>query len=93
MAASGNMNGTNFEIHYSSIISICSMRTVVFLDELNNTKTHTGDIINAYLNERTTEKILFNAGSDFVPFGHDCHLLLIRNALYGLNIYGYRFHY
>ena len=68
------------------------MRTVVFLAELNNIETSTGEISNSYLNARTTENILFNAGPKFAPFGRASHLILINTALYGLKSYGARFH-
>ena len=54
MVASGNMNVPNLDTYYSRVISICSMRTVVFLAELNIIETHTGDISNDYLTARTT---------------------------------------
>ena len=41
------------------------MRTVFFLDELNNIETRAGDVSNAYLTEYTTEKIVFGVGPDF----------------------------
>ena len=47
MMASGNMNVTNIDTFYSSVISIRSMRTVVLLSELNYIETCTGDISNS----------------------------------------------
>ena len=92
MAASGNMTGPNIDTYYSSVISLRSMRTVVFLSEPNKIETRNGKISNVYLNAGTTEKIVFNAGTDFAPFGHAGHLLLIKTTLYGLKSYGARFH-
>ena len=54
MVASGNMIGININTYYYSIISLSSVRTVVFLDELNNIYTRTGDISNIYLTAHTT---------------------------------------
>ena len=68
------------------------MRTVFFLSELNNIETCTVDISNAYLTARTTENIVFNAGTKFAPFGHAGHLLIIKTVLYGLKSSGARFH-
>ena len=62
MLASGNKTGPNIDTYYSSIISLSSVRTVVFLYELNNIETRTGDTSNAYLTVRTNDNILFNAG-------------------------------
>ena len=93
MLASGIMTGTNIDTYYYSVISLRSMCTGVFLTELNNIDTCTGDISNAYMTASTTKKILFNAGTYFAPFGHAGHLLLINTALCGLNSSGARFHF
>ena len=60
MVDSGNMARPNIDTYYYSVISLCSMRTVVFIYGLNIIDTHTGDISNAYLNTCTTEKVVFN---------------------------------
>ena len=93
MVASGNMNGPNINTYYSSVISLCSMRTVVFLSELNNIETSNGEISKDYLTERTTKKIIFNAGPEFSPVGHAGHLLLMKTALYGLKSSSDRLHF
>ena len=93
MLASGNKTGPNIDTYYSSIISLSSVRTVVFIYELNNIETRTGDISNAYLTERTTENVLFDSGPKFEPLGHVGHLLLLKTALYGLKSSGARFHF
>ena len=49
MVVSVNMTGHNIDSYYASVISLCSMRTVVLLAELNNIDTRTGGISNAYL--------------------------------------------
>ena len=36
MVASGHMNGPNLDTYYSRVISLCSMRTIVFLSIFNN---------------------------------------------------------
>ena len=77
MVASGNMTGPNLDTYYSIVIPLCSMCTVVFLSELNDIETCTGDISNTYLNACTTEKIVFNAEPDVAPFGYAGHFLLI----------------
>ena len=92
MVASGNMTGTNLDNYYSSFISFCSMRTVILLAELNNIEIRTGDIRNAYLTARNTEKIVFNSGTGFSPFKYTVRLLLIKTALYGLKSSGARLH-
>ena len=92
MVDSSNMDGPNIYTYYYIVISLCSIHTVVFLAELNNTETHTGEISKSYLTARTTEKIVLNAGPEFAPFVHAVQLLLIKTALDGLNSYGARFH-
>ena len=62
MVASGNMIGPNIHTNSSSVISLHSMRICVFLSELNNIETRTGDISNSYLTARTTDNIVFNVG-------------------------------
>ena len=69
------------------------MSTVVLLDELENIETHIDGISNAYMNTSTTEKIVFNTGTEFNPFRHAGQLLLIKTALYGLRSSGSRFNY
>ena len=89
---SGNMNGTNLNTYYSSVISLRFMRTIVLLGKLKNIETITGDISNGYLTAHTTEKIVFNAGPEFEPFGHAGYLLIINSDLYALNIPSARLH-
>ena len=92
MVASVNMTGPNLNTYYYSFISLHYMRTVVFLAELNNIDTLTGEISNAYLTELTAENIFFDSGAYFALFGHSGHFLLIKTALYSLNISGDIFH-
>ena len=81
MVASGNMTGTNLDTYYSIVVSLHSVRTVVFLSELNNIDIRNSDIINAYLTALTTKKHFFKTGPEFAPFEHSGHLLLIKTAL------------
>ena len=80
MVASVNMTGPNIDTYYSSVIPLCSMRTVVFLAELKNIETCTGDISNSYFTSSTIYKILFNDGPDF-------HLLDIQVTCYISRLY------
>ena len=81
MVTSGNITGTNLDTYYSSVIPLRSLCTVFLLAEMNNIETCTGDISNVCLTAHTTEKIIFNSGPEFSPFGHAGHLLLIKTAL------------
>ena len=91
MVEYGNITGPIIDTYYYSIISLHSMHTVVCIAELKNIETCTGDTSNAYLNVRTTQKIVFNGRSEFAPFGKSGPLLLFKTALYGLKNYGVRF--
>ena len=68
------------------------MCTVYFLDELNDIESRSGDIRNACITARTSNKIVFNSGPEFYPFGHAAHMILIKIALYGLKSLGTSFH-
>ena len=68
------------------------MHTVVFLSELKNIDTCTGDISKSYLTASTNENIVFNAGPYFSPIGHSGHLILINTTLYVPKSYGSSFH-
>ena len=92
MGASSNITGPNLDTYNYSVISLCYVSPAIFLYELNNIETLTGDIINAYLTARTTGNIVFNAGTNFSLFGQAGHLLLINTALYIFNSSGARFH-
>jgi len=90
--AGGHLTGPNEDTYYSSVVSLRSMRIVLFLAELNDLETCAGDIGNAYLEAYTQEKVCFVAGSEFAPFGHAGHLMKIVKALYGLKSSGSRYH-
>ena len=92
MVASGNTTGPNPDTYYSSVTSLWSMRTFFLLDEFNDIEIITGDIRNAYLTARITEKILFNSITEISPFGHAGHLLINNTDLYGIKSSGVRFH-
>ncbi len=65
-----------------------SLRTVIFLAELNGLKTWATDIGNAYLEAETSEKVFIIAGPEFGEL--EGHTLVIFKALYGLRSSGLR---
>ena len=65
---------------------------MVLLAELNGLDISVGDIGNAYLTSRTNERVVFTAGPEFAPFGHEGHLMQVIQACYGLRDSGSRFH-
>ena len=92
LVAGGHLTGPKVDTYYSSVVSLRSMRIVIFLSELNELELCSGDIGNAYLEAYTKEKVCFIGGKEFAPYGHEGHLLIIVKALYGLKTSGARFH-
>ena len=90
MVAGGHMTDPPKDTTYSSVVSLQSLRTVMFIGELNGMKMCAGDIGNAYLEAYTTEKVCFVAGPEFGELAG--HTLIIVKALYGLRSSGARFH-
>ena len=84
LVAGGHLTGPNMDTYYSSVVSLRSMRMVIFLSELNDLELCAGDIGNAYLEAYTNEKVCFIGGKEFAPYGHEGHLLVIEKALYDL---------
>ena len=66
---------------YSSVASLCSIRIVAFLSELNALQLSAANVGNAYLETQPKELIVFKAGPEFGPL--QGHTLAIRKALYG----------
>jgi hypothetical protein len=65
-----------------------SLRTVIFLAELNGLETWATGIGNAYLEAETFEKVFIIAGPKFGEL--EGHTLVIFKALYGLRSSGLR---
>ena len=78
------------ETVYSLAASVRSLRTIIFLSELNKLHLWQGDIGNAYLESYTQEKVYFIAGPEFGPL--QGHTMKIIKALYGLCSSGLHFH-
>ena len=78
------------EAVYPSVASLHSLRTIIFLSELNKLHLWQGDVGNAYLESYTQEKVYFIAGPEFGP--SQGHTMKIIKAHYGLHLSGLRFH-
>ena len=78
------------ESTYLSVVSLRSLRMVMFIGELNGHEMRAGDIGNAYLLSKTSEKVCFVAGPEFGEWAG--HTLIIVKALYGLKSSGARYH-
>ena len=90
LVAWGDVTPEPEEAVYSSIATLCSLRIIVFLAELNGLKLMQGDIGNAYLESYTQEKVYFVAGPEFGQKSD--HTYIIEKALYGLRSSGLHFH-
>jgi hypothetical protein len=67
---------------YSGVVSLCGIRLIVFLAELNALELWVADVGNAYLEALTKEKVYIIGGLEFGDLAG--HTLLIFKALYGL---------
>ena len=88
--ANGSMTDVPVESVYSGVVSLRSLRMVVFLAELNNLELWGADVGNAYLESYTKEKNYVVAGPEFGA--REGHILIIQKALYGLRSSGLCFH-
>ena len=84
----GPLSPDPIESIYSGVVSIRSLRLVVFLAKLNNLEVWGADIGNAYLEAKTKEKLYIVAGPEFEEL--EGHILVIYKALYGLKSSGLR---
>ena len=69
------------ETVYSGVVSLRTLRLVIFLVELSNLEIWGGDIGNALLDTYPDEKLCIVVGPDFKELQQD--VLIIRCALYG----------
>ena len=75
---------------YSGVVSLRSLRMVVFLSQLNNLEIWGADVGNAYLEAYTDEKLCIMAGPEFKEL--QGHLLIMVKALYRTRSGGARWH-
>ena len=90
LVAGGHLTDDPIESVYSSVVSLRSLRLVIFLAELNQLELWGADVGNAYLEAFTKEKVCFVAGDGFGALKG--HTLIIVKALYGLKSSGLRWH-
>jgi len=84
----GHLTETPINSVYSSVVSLCGIRLLTFVAELNDLEVWATDIGNAYLESYTQEKVYIVAGPEFGD--RQGHTLVIRKALYGLKSSGLR---
>ena len=75
---------------YSGVVSIRSLRLVMFLAKLNNLEIWGAHIGNAYLESKTKEKLYIVAGPEIEEL--EGHILVIYKELYGLKSSGLRWY-
>ena len=90
LVAGGHLTDTPIDSVYSSVASLRGVRMIMFLAELNDLKSWTTDIGNAYLESHTLEKVYIIAGKEFACVGLEGHVLVIVKSLYGLKSSGAR---
>lgn len=90
LVADGHLTDIPDNSVYSNVVSLCGLRILLFLAELNGLKVRGTDIGNTYLEALTSEKVCIRAGLEFGALAE--HLLLIYNVLYGLRSSGARWH-
>ena len=90
LVADGHLTKEPVESIYSGVVSLRSLRMVVFLSQLNNLEIWGADVGNAYLEAYTDEKLCIMAGPEFKEL--QAHLLIMVKALYGTRSGGARWH-
>ena len=90
LVADGHLTKEPVESIYSGVVSLRSLRMVVFLSQLNDLEIWGADVGNAYLEAYTDEKLCIIAGPEFKEL--QGHLLIMVKALYGTRSGGARWH-
>ena len=90
LVADGHLTKEPVESIYSGVVSLRSLRMVVFLSQLNNLEIWGADVGNAYLEAYTDEKLCIMAGPEFKEL--QGHLLIMVKALSGTRSGGARWH-
>ena len=90
LVADGHLTKEPVESIYSGVVSLRSLRMVVFLSQLNNLEIWGADVGNAYLEAQNDEKLCIMAGPEFKEL--QGHLLIMVKALYGTRSGGARWH-
>ena len=90
LVAHGHLTKEPVESIYSGVVSLRSLRIIVFLSQLNDLEIWGADVGNAYLEAYTDEKLCIIAGPEFKEL--QGHLLIMIKALYGTRSGGARWH-
>ena len=90
LVADGHLTKEPVESIYSGVVSLRSLRMVVFLSQLNDLKIWGADVGIAYLEVYTDEKLYTIAGPEFKEL--QGHPLIMIKALHGTHSGGARWH-
>ena len=90
LVADGHLTKEPVESIYSGVVSLRSLRMVVFLSQLNDLKIWGADVGIAYLEVYTDEKLCTIAGPEFKEL--QGHPLIMIKALHGTHSGGARWH-
>ena len=90
LVADGHLTKEPVESIYSGVVSLRSLRMVLFLSQLNDLKICGADVGIAYLEVYTDEKLCTIAGPEFKEL--QGHLLIMIKALHGTCSVGARWH-
>ena len=90
LVADGHLTKEPVESIYSGVVSLRSLRMVVFLCQLNDLEIWGADVGIAYLEAYTDEKLCTIAGPEFKEL--QGHLLIMIKALHGTHSGGARWH-
>ena len=90
LVTDGHLTKEPVESIYSGVVSLRSLRMVVFLSKLNNLQIWGADVNNAYPEAYTDEKLCIIAGPEFKEL--QGHFLIMVKALYGTHSGGARWH-
>ena len=82
LVLNGSLTDAPLEDVYSGVVSIRSLRMVIFAAELNGLEVWGADIGNAYLEAKTKEKLFIVGDKGFGDLAG--HTLVINKAVYGL---------
>ena len=90
LVTDGHLTKEPGESIYSGVVSLRSLRIVVFLPQLNNLEIWGADVNNAYPEAYTDEKLCIIAGPELKEL--QGHFLTMVKALYGTHSGGARWH-
>ena len=90
LVTDGHLTKEPVESIYSGVVSLRSLRMVVFLSQLNNLEIWGADVNNAYPEAYTDEKLCIIAGPEFKEL--QGHFLIMVKALYETHSGGARWH-